>query len=89
MALTVATGTLMQTRITPEEIQAAARQLAKSERGRQALQRLAELIDADALHLDFLDQRAFLALLGGVWTGQAGPVREAVRAAESARAGNG
>lgn len=65
-------------------MQAAARQLAKSERGRAALQRLGELIDGNELQLDFLDQRAFLALLGGVWTGQGDKVRDVVRAAQTA-----
>jgi hypothetical protein len=71
----------MQTRITPEEIHAAAVQLSKSERGRRAMERLAELAEHDELRLDFLDQRAFLTLLGGVWSGQAAKVRDAVRAA--------
>jgi len=61
-------------------MQAAARQLAKTERGRVAMERLAALMDAGELNLDFLDQRAFLALLGGVWSGQTEKVREAVRA---------
>ena len=61
-------------------MRAAARQLAKSERGRMALKRLAELATSNELDLDFLDQRAFLALLGGVWTGQKEAVAEALRA---------
>ncbi len=57
-------------------MQAAARQLAKHERGRAALRELAQALEADRLHLDLLDQRAFLALLGGAWMGH----REAVSA---------
>ena len=71
----------MQTRITPEEMAAAACQLARTERGRANLQRVLDLLHGDVLDLDFLDQRAFLALLGGVWTGQADAAREAIRTA--------
>ena len=60
----------MQTRITVEELHAAARQLAKHERGRAAMRALADLLEVNALDLDLLDQRAFLALLGGAWMGQ-------------------
>lgn len=60
----------MQTRITVEEIQAAARQLAKHERGREAMRLLAQALEENRLDLDLLDQRAFLALLGGAWMGQ-------------------
>lgn len=60
----------MQTRITVDEIHAAARQLAKHERGRAALRELARALEAERLDLDLLDQRAFLALLGGAWMGQ-------------------
>lgn len=69
----------MQTRITPDEIHAAARRLAQSERGRAALQRLTQAIEGNGLDLDLLDQRAFLALLGGVWTDQREIVRAALR----------
>lgn len=69
----------MQTHITPDEIQAATRQLAKSENGRAALLWLSDGMDAAATDLDLLDQRAFLALLGGVWHGQAGVVKARVR----------
>jgi hypothetical protein len=61
----------MQTRITPEEMAAAARQLAKSDRGRAALARLLTLLDGEEMDLDLLNQRAFLALLGGAWAGKA------------------
>jgi hypothetical protein len=71
----------MQTRITPEEMQAAARQLAKSAQGRAAGKRLLTLLDGDDLELDLLNQRAFLALLGGAWMGQADVARESIRAA--------
>lgn len=60
----------MQTRITVEEMHAAARQLAKHERGRQAMRELAQALESNRLDLDLLDQRAFLALLGGAWMGQ-------------------
>jgi hypothetical protein len=68
----------MQTRITPEEMQAAARQLARTDRGRAAMDRLARLIESDTLDLDLLDQRAFLALLGGAWNGQAEKVQDVI-----------
>lgn len=73
----------MQTRITPDEMRAAARQLAKSERGRTALKRLTELVASGEFDLDFLDQRACLALLGGLWSGQKDAVTEAIRAGSS------
>jgi hypothetical protein len=60
----------MQTRITVDEIHAAARQLAKHENGRAALQSLAQALEHGALEIGLLDQRAFLALLGGAWMGQ-------------------
>ena len=51
-------------------MQAAARQLAKTESGRDAMTRLLPLLENGRLDLGFLDQRAFLALLGGAWLGQ-------------------
>ena len=65
----------MQTRITVEEMQAAARQLAKTERGREAMKRFVALLNEGEFDLDLLDQRAFLALLGGVWNGRTAEVR--------------
>lgn len=70
---------LMQTRITAEEIDAATRQLAKHERGRTAMQWLVQAVRADALDLDLLDQRAFLALLGGAFLGQREKVRDTIQ----------
>ena len=72
---------VMQTRITPEEMQAAAHQLAKTERGRAALGRLLTLLEGEEMDLDLLNQRAFLALLGGAWTGQAKGACESIRVA--------
>lgn len=72
----------MQTRITIDEMQAAARQLAKHERGRAAMGQLAELLERGGLDLDLLDQRAFLALLGGAWMGQREAVCEILRCGE-------
>lgn len=66
----------MQIRITTEEMEAAARQLTKTERGRVAMQRLLEALDKGGFDLDLLDQRAFLALLGGAWNGQIEKARE-------------
>ena len=60
-------------------MQAASRQLAKTERGRAVMQQLVQLLDSNVLDLDLLDQRALLALLGGVWSGQAVTAREVVR----------
>jgi hypothetical protein len=73
----------MQTRITPEEMHAAARQLARSERGRAALSRLLTLLEGEDMNLDLLNQRAFLALLGGAWTGQVAGACDSIRAALS------
>ena len=77
----------MQTRITVSEMQAAARQLAKTDRGREAMRRLVTLLEAGDFDLDLLDQRAFLALLGGVWNGSAADARtimaQALRDAEA------
>lgn len=58
---------------------AAARQLAKHERGRAAMRQLGELLDVGGLDLDLLDQRAFLALLGGAWMGNRDKVCEILR----------
>jgi hypothetical protein len=73
----------MQKRITEEEIETAARQLATSEQGRAALQKFGQLLEQDAFELDLLNQRAFLALLGGVWTGRSQRVREAIARASA------
>jgi hypothetical protein len=58
---------------------AAARQLATNERGRAALSRLLTLLEGGEIDLDLLDQRAFLALLGGAWTGQVDIACECIR----------
>jgi hypothetical protein len=71
----------MQTRITADEMEAAARQLSRSERGQAVMRRLADLLKEDDLDLDLLDQRAFLALLGGVWTHRASDVGRIIEAA--------
>ena len=73
----------MQKRITEEEIETAARQLATSEQGRAALQKFGQLLEQGGFELDLLNQRAFLALLGGVWTGRSQRVREAIAFATS------
>lgn len=79
----------MQTRITPEEMQAAARQLAKTEAGRDAMTRLLPLLEGGHLELGFLDQRAFLALLGGAWLGQRSQACDAMREALDSSTGIG
>lgn len=66
----------MQTRITVSEMHAAARQLAKTEQGREAMKRFVAMLKEGDFELDLLDQRAFLALLGGVWNGGAADVCE-------------
>ena len=60
----------MQTRITVDEMHAAARQLAKSEQGRAAMKRLQTWLEEDNTKLTLLNQRALLALLGGAWSGR-------------------
>lgn len=52
-------------------MQAAARQLARSECGRDAMERLLVLMDDECIDLTLLNQRAFLALLGAAWTDRA------------------
>ena len=69
----------MQTRITTEELQAAARQLAKHDCGLEAMRRLEQALGGNGLDIDLLDQRAFLALLGGAWMGQREKVCEILR----------
>lgn len=76
----------MQNHITPDEVQAAARLLAKHPRGRAALQRLAAALEAGDLDLGLLDQRAFLTLLGGAWKGEREAVASALRDALSSPA---
>jgi hypothetical protein len=78
----------MQTRITVEEMQAAARQLAKTERGREAMKRFVALLSEGEFDLDLLDQRAFLALLGGVWNGRTREVRATMTQALADGAGS-
>jgi hypothetical protein len=53
--------------------------------------RLAEVLEGNALDLDLLDQRAFLALLGGAWTDQGEKVREIIgtTVADANRTGQG
>jgi hypothetical protein len=75
----------MQTRITIDEMTAAARHLAKTENGRRALQRMLELWDDGGLDLDLLDRHAFLALLGGAWSGHADEMRNIVNQAIAAQ----
>ena len=69
----------MQNHITPDEVQAAAKLLAKHARGRAAMQRLAAALEAGELDLGLLDQRAFLTLLGGAWKGERETVSAALR----------
>lgn len=45
------------------------------------MERLSALIESKDLDLGFLDQRAFLALLGAAWSGQGDKARELMRAA--------
>ena len=74
----------MQTRITVEEMKAAARQLARSAAGRTAMEDLLAVLDKGGFDLDFLDQRSFLALLGAAWTGRRAETSAAIREALAA-----
>lgn len=71
----------MQVRITPEEMEAAARQLARTPDGRAGLRRLLEVIERNDFKLGLLDQHAFLTLLGGAWSGQREHARQVMGAA--------
>jgi hypothetical protein len=59
----------------------AARQLAKSEKGRQALRAVLDWLDADGCSLDAVNQEAVFVLLAGAWGGFAGTARDAMREA--------
>jgi hypothetical protein len=78
----------MQKRITEDEIETAARQLATNEQGRAALQKFGQMLGQEDFELDLLNQRAFLTLLGGAWTARSQRVREAIARALSEPAGN-
>jgi len=66
---------------TPEQLCEAARHLAKSEKGRDALRRVVDWLEASGLSLDYVNQDAILTLLDAAWNGYAGTVREAMHEA--------
>ena len=68
--------------ITQPDLQAAVDQLAKSERGRNAIRRLLDWLDADGLALDAPNQRAAITLLLAAWGPFPGTARDLMREAE-------
>ena len=59
----------------------AARHLAKSEKGRDALRRVLDWLEASGLSLDGQNQNAILELQRIAWEGWAGTVRDAMHKA--------
>lgn len=59
----------------------AAEQLAKSERGREALSALLKFADEQAVGLDALNQAAVIALLQWVWSARTGAALKTMREA--------
>lgn len=71
----------------PQELEAAAQQLARSERGRNALRGVLDLLEQrGALGLDPDNRYAVLTLLEGAWGGYASTARDAIRDALEATA---
>lgn len=58
-----------------------ARQLAKSEKGQDALRRVVDWLENSGLSLDHRNQEAILALLDAAWNGYAGTVRDVMHEA--------
>lgn len=58
------------------ELMHAARQLAESTRGRDALRRVVDWLEESGLGLDQNNQQATLTLLEHAWAGYAGTVRD-------------
>jgi hypothetical protein len=54
----------------------AAQHLAKTDKGRDALRRVVDWLEASALSLDDMNKTAILLLLEGAWEGMAGTARE-------------
>lgn len=65
----------------PEELFAAAQQLAKSQRGRDALRRMLDWLDATGLGLDADNKAACLTLLDAAWGKYPMSARDAMREA--------
>lgn len=64
---------------TQQDLTEAAEQLARSERGRDALRRLRDWMEeGEVLGLDQNNQDAVLTLLCGAWDGLPGSAREAI-----------
>jgi len=58
------------------ELQAAAQQLVKSDKGRDAMRRVLDWLENSGLGLDVHNQVAILTLLAGAWGSYAGTTRE-------------
>lgn len=71
----------MTTITSIDPVQEAARQLARSETGRDALRHLLDWFDHSGLKLDARNQEAVCTLLAGAWGTRAGSTLDAMREA--------
>ena len=65
--------------ITTEDLERAASQLNKSERGRQAMRDLLSFLDNGAMSLDAKNGEAVITILRGAWGELAGTTKDALR----------
>jgi predicted component of type VI protein secretion system len=65
--------------MTHDSLLKAARQLARTDRGRNAMRRLLEWLDDDGLALDAPNKEAILTLLAGAWGSYAMTARDEMR----------
>lgn len=73
-------------KITEQNIEAAAQQLRRSERGRGAMKHVLDMLEGDGLGLDSDNQHAVLTLIVGAWQGYAQTARDVAREALGGRA---
>ncbi len=69
----------MNSRITEQEIDSAAANLARSETGQGALLDLLRFLERDGLVLDGVNQKAVRTLLDAGWQGRGQDVRDSIR----------
>lgn len=70
---------MSQPNLLPEDFERAAAILSKSERGRDAMQRLLDMLDAGGISLDGEAKQAVMTLLYGAFTDWPGAARDAMR----------